>query len=296
MDKTLWRNIIANDYVLPEQQSLADLTSTLLSYLGSTDPELRESIAYPILEKWIDRAYYSCIDLWNMAGRLLHNFTIGLGEEGTDTIFLRSFSILTLVDIIAYDLKHSCLDEAQVNQIQEQVFTYLLAEKDLRDYETGKGWMHSIAHCGDLLWALAQHHFTGTLKQERMMNVIAARVSAPVAHIYLYDEDERLVRSVMAILQRNLLSIDFLKRWLSQLTHPVERIAFNEEVERQLDIMGNKAETCARHNIKHFLRGLYFQLLSPGFAGLTMVDEKPSQADEFLPLVEDALRNIRTWC
>jgi len=101
MDKTLWRNIIANDYVLPEQQSLADLTSTLLSYLGLTDPELRESIAYPILEKWVDRAYYSCIDLWNMAERLLHNFTIGLGEEGTDTIFLRSFSILTLVDIIA---------------------------------------------------------------------------------------------------------------------------------------------------------------------------------------------------
>ena len=59
MDKASWQRIIANDYALPSQPSLAQLTNQLLSYLGSTNAELRESIAYPILEQWIDRVYYT---------------------------------------------------------------------------------------------------------------------------------------------------------------------------------------------------------------------------------------------
>ncbi len=296
MDKASWLRIIANDYALPSQSSLAQLTDQLLSYLGSTDAELRESIAYPILEQWIDRAYYPHEDLWNITTHLLQNLTVGLGEEGTDTIFLRSYSILTFVDVVAYDVKHPGLSLEQVRQIQEQVITYLLAEKDLRGYEFSKGWMHAVAHCGDLFWALAQHHFTNAPQQESILNAIAARISAPVVHVYLYDEDERLVRAVIALLQRDMLSIAFFKQWLHLLTHPAGHIAFEAEVEQQLSVAYSEAEICARHNIKHFLRSLYFQLLSPGFAALTFIDEKPPRANELLPLVEDALRHIRVWC
>jgi Protein of unknown function (DUF2785) len=157
MDKTSWQRIIANDYTLPSQPSLALLTDQLLAYLGSSDAELRESIAYPILEQWIDRAYYTHEELWNIATHLLQNLTVGLGEEGADTVFLRSYSILTLVDVVSYDVKHPGLSQEQVRQIQEQVIVYLLAEKDLRGYEPSKGWIHAVAHCGDLFWALAQH-------------------------------------------------------------------------------------------------------------------------------------------
>ncbi|HEV2660033.1 MAG TPA: hypothetical protein VGU68_05495, partial [Ktedonobacteraceae bacterium] len=90
MDKASWQYIITSNYALPSQSSLAQLTEQLLSYLGATDAELRESIAYPILEQWIDRAYYTHENLWNIATHLLQNLTVGLGEEGTDTIFLRS--------------------------------------------------------------------------------------------------------------------------------------------------------------------------------------------------------------
>ncbi len=296
MDKTSWQHIIANNYALPSHPSLVQLTDLLLSYLGSTDAELRESIAYPILEQWIDRGYYTHEDLWNITTHLLQNLIVGLGEEGTDTIFLRSYSILTLVDVVSYDVKHPSLSQEQVRQIQEQVIAYLLAEKDLRGYETSKGWIHAVAHCGDLFWALAQHHFIGVPEQERILNAIATRIIAPVAHVYLYDEDERLVRAVMALLQRNMLSVAFFKQWLNLLTHPTGHIAFEAEVEQQLSVAYNYAETCARHNSKHFLRSLYFHLLSPGFAGLTFVDEKLPRANELLPLVENALRHIRVWC
>jgi Protein of unknown function (DUF2785) len=114
--------------------------------------------------------------------------------------------------------------------------------------------------------------------------------------VYLYDEDERLVRAVMALLQRDMLSITFFKQWLKLLTHPAGRIVFEEEVERQLGVALSEAETCARHNVKHFLRSLYLQLLSPGFADLTFVGEKPPRASELLSLVEDTLQHIRVWC
>jgi hypothetical protein len=296
MDKTSWQRIIANDYTLPCQLSLAQLTNLLLSYLGSSDAELRESIAYPILEQWIDRAYYIHEELWNIATHLLQNLAVCLCEESTDTIFLRSYSILTLVDVVSFDVKHPGLSQEQVRQIQEQVIVYLLAEKDLRGYDTPKGWIHAVAHCGDLFWALAQHPSIDISAQEHILNAIAVRISTPVTHVYLYDEDERLVRAVMALLQRDMLSITFFKQWLKLLTHPAGRIAFEEEVEQQLSVASSEAETCARHNIKYFLRSLYFQLLSPGFADLTFVGEKPPRANELLPLVEDALRHIRVWC
>lgn len=63
-----------------------------------------------------------------------------------------------------------------------------------------------------------------------------------------------------------------------------------------MEVVRNEAETCARHNTKYFLYDLYFQLRSPGFAHLTFVEQQPVVADALLPLVENALSQIRAWC
>jgi hypothetical protein len=63
-----------------------------------------------------------------------------------------------------------------------------------------------------------------------------------------------------------------------------------------MDVVQSEAETCARHNSKYFLRSLYFQLRSPGFANLTSVEQRPAVADALLPLVESALSRVRSWC
>src|SRR5690349_9106550 len=91
MDKTFWQNIIDNDYAVPPGHPITALTPELLSLLGSPNPDLREGPAYAILDAWIHRGNYSHTDLWNMATQLLHNLTVGLGEQDSDTIFLRSF-------------------------------------------------------------------------------------------------------------------------------------------------------------------------------------------------------------
>ncbi len=298
MDKAFWQNIMNNDYAILPECSVATLTPVLLSYLGSLDPEIREQLAYRILDTWIHRECYSHTELWNMARQLLHHLTTGLGEQNSDMVFLRSFSLLILTEIVYYDLTHSILEETEVRQMLEQVLVYFSAEKDLRGYDSEKGWIHAIAHTADLLWVLAQQRFLIASDLERILNAIMQKITAPIAHIYLYDEDERLTRTVMGALQRNLLTLPFLATWLGQLTHPEGRIAWNESFEsgRLMDVARSEIETCAHHNTKHFLRSLYFQLHSPGFANLTFVEQHSAIGNELLPLVEDALYQIRAWC
>jgi hypothetical protein len=165
-----------------------------------------------------------------MATRLLHRLTIGFGEQQNDTIFWRSFSLLILTEIVYHDLTQPTLSETEVRQSLEQALAYFTAEKDRRGYYTEKGWMYAIAHAADLLWVLAQHRDVTTSDLWRIMDVLAAKITAPIAHVYLYDEEERLVRTVMGVLQGNMLMLPDLSIWPELLTHPRGRISWNESI------------------------------------------------------------------
>ena len=289
MNKTFWQSIKEHDYAVPTGFSVKALTPELLSYLGSLDFELRDDFAYRILIEWFDRGHYSHADLWEMATLMLHNLTSGLGEHKDDTVLLRSYSVLILMEIVYYDvitIPTPMFAEAKIQQILAQVLVYFRAEKDLRDYEPGKGWMHAVAHAADCSWILAQHRFVSLSDLERIMDALVEKIATP-AHVYLFDEDERLARTVMGALQRDLLTLPFLTAWLEQLTHPRGHSTWSDT---------DEADNCARHNSKHFLRSLYFQLRSPGFAGMPHVKQRPAIADALLPLVEEALSQIQTWC
>src|SRR5271156_5888473 len=52
-DRAFWRAIQTNHYAVPEGESAAALAHELSGYLGSPDPELRDDLAYSILDVWI---------------------------------------------------------------------------------------------------------------------------------------------------------------------------------------------------------------------------------------------------
>ncbi len=228
MDKAFWRSIIDNEYVVPAGHSVAELTTELLSYLASPDPELREELAYSMLDGWLQRDVYSHVDLWEMVTHLLHNLTIGLGVPHSDTIFQRSFSLLILAEIIYHDLTHPTLSSDEIQQVLTQTLAYLSAEQDLRGYDPEQGWIHAIAHVADLLWMLAQHRGVAAPDLAHILQALAEKVTAPTAHVYLYDEEVRLVRTVMSVLQRDLLTLPSLAAWLELLIHPQGRTAWSE--------------------------------------------------------------------
>jgi len=49
MEKQFWKAIQDNECKIPDGHTVNSLTPELLSFLGSTDPELRDDLAYAIL-------------------------------------------------------------------------------------------------------------------------------------------------------------------------------------------------------------------------------------------------------
>ena len=73
MDKQFWKTIQENDCEIPEGHTVESLTPELLSFLGNTDSELHDDLAYSILVEWVDRDLYSPDDLRHMAANLGEN-------------------------------------------------------------------------------------------------------------------------------------------------------------------------------------------------------------------------------
>src|SRR4029453_1426853 len=74
------------------------------------------------------------------------NLKRGLGEQGTDSVLLRSFSALELSLLAAYDLKTPFLSQEEYDALLAAALDYLADERDVRGYDPEKGWMHSVAH------------------------------------------------------------------------------------------------------------------------------------------------------
>src|SRR5436305_3940913 len=161
MERNLWYEIARNEYQPPDNQNLQALTQELISFLGSTDGELRDDIAYSTLAHWILQGRYTAAELRSLTRELTRNLTAGIGREGDDLVFLRSFSALVLAVVVGQDNKEPFFEESQVTRLLKETLGFLAAEKDLRGFVPEKGWAHAIAHTSDLLALLARNRFTG---------------------------------------------------------------------------------------------------------------------------------------
>lgn len=280
MDKAFWRAIIAADYALPAGHSVDTLTAKLVEYLGSPDPELRDRIAYFVLGTWIEAGHYSPSDLMAMMEQMLANLRHGLGEDGTESVFLRSFSALVLAEIIAEDNRRPFLDDSQVRRVLAESLAYVAAEADLRGYVPDQGWAHACAHAADLLQVLAESPRMGIPELLLILDSVGRRVTFPVDYLFVHDEDERLVRAAVAVMRRNLLTLDDLTNWLVQVATPTGNPLW---IESFLDVR----DLGARHNSKLFLRSLYFEL--------AFAENRPAVAEDLLPRVVASQQAIRAW-
>jgi hypothetical protein len=274
MDKAFWQAIIESDYAVPEGHAVTSLTPELLAYLGATDPVLRDEIALSILATWIERAGTFTNDQLRAIGQqMAHNLTLEIGKQGSDSVFLRSFSALVLDCVIDYDNAHPFLEPAEVQSYLDQALEYLAHEHDLRGYVAEKGWAHSAAHTADLLAYLARNQSLDGRDLERILHAIAQKALAPTEHVYLYKEDERLAYTVMTALRRDLIELPFLEAWVDQLA---------DGAISWFDAVSTATGASARHNSKVFLRSLYFQL--------AWAENPPQVAPELIAKLQAALK------
>lgn len=276
MDRTFWQNVVTNDCKLPGGYTISDLTPELTCYLGVTDPVERDEIGYHVLNRWITSGLYTPDDLRPILRQMCINLKAGLGESGTDSVFLRAFSVLILASIVYYD-NHSqqFLSREEIRDLLNAALDYMTHEVDTRGYVPDKGWAHSCAHTADLVDELAIHRCTDASDLERILTTISNKVMMPTGYVYQHNEDERLSVAVISTLRRELVPQTFLTGWLHTMSGLPERLPY-------IKMMAAAGPHSAYLNTKNFLRCLYTRL------GLTA--HLPESARALQPEVLAALK------
>ncbi len=249
MDKEFWTEISKNKHEIPKGHTLAELTRKIFSYLGSTDPELRDDIGYTVFANWLKQERYSVEEIRGYVKELLANLHIGIGETESDSVFLRTFSILFLAEIVHNDNKKSFLDKADIDLILEQGLWYVTTEKDPRGHVPIKGWAHALAHTADLLLVLGCNRNLEETDLWKILNVISEKIIGSTNYIYIHAEDERLAGAVIEVLRRDLIPMEKVEAWSkSFIEHDWKGASTDERRNR------------AFQNTRNLLRSIYLEL------------------------------------
>lgn len=273
MDSSFWQAIVDADYAVPEGQAASDLVAELISYLGSTDPQLRDEFAYAILARWIARESLTADDLHPLVAPLTANLRHDLGQPQADSVFLRSFSALILAAIVYHDNHHPFLTDAEVHDLLDAVLAYFAAEQDVRGYVAAQGWAHSVAHTADLLDELALSRYATPDDLIRILEAIARKLATTPTPL-LCNEDDRLSYAVLTVFKRELLAPEAVSSWTSALGALPATLG-------KAHIFSDRANQAAYLNTRGFLRSLALRLLD---------ESLPPDVLACRPLVLDALK------
>jgi hypothetical protein len=271
MSAAYWRQVHEDDFAVPTDRPLADLTAELTRLLGDADPDLRDGLALPALATWVERGVYDDL-LRGLGDGMAAGLRVGLGERDTDTVFRRSFSVLVLGQCIARDNERPLVPGGKVLDWGDRIATWILQERDLRGFVPGKGWAHAIAHGADALGVLARSPHVGAAELVVVLDVIAERLAAPADGLLTSGEPDRLALAAMSVLRRNRVPWDLVEPWVEAITATA---AHQQLPDRDPYLRSGDAEA--------FLRALYLQLaLGP---------RPPAVRADLMLLLVDALRS-----
>lgn len=187
-----------------DEENKVFIVKSMIVHIGSTDSELRDQLIYNtfcqlILKNQLDHELLSeLLDI--CLSDLLFK---GIGENGTDTVFTRSFASLLIAAILYKDNEDNFLSQSMLYKIKDKLIDYINLEKDLRGYVPVKGWAHSIAHVADAFDELVkkpkvnQEFYLDVLKS--LWNKIFVSTS-----VYIHDEDERILIPILEMLNNGL--------------------------------------------------------------------------------------------
>ena len=277
MDKEFWISLAKNDYQVPEEHALENLTEILFGYLSSSDPELRDDIAYIVYANWLKRERFTAEAVQSHVETLLSNLDKGIGETESDTVFLRAFSVLLLAEIVHNDNKKPLLHQEHVKETLEKGIWYLGAEKDRRGYIPIKGWAHALAHTADLMLVLARNRYIHGGELWSILATIGYKIVHSTNHVYIHGEDERLASAVVEILRRDAISLNQVEAWAKSFTEPD-----GKDWVRATD---DEGQNRAFQNTRNLLRSIYFVLIKQS--------EEFPERDPLVRLILNTVNDLR---
>lgn len=295
MPKDLLDRIHEKGIRLMDEADFPVIYTELMHNLGAVDSECRET-CLDLLWEMIDSGELQHALLLDTGQQLVDNLKQGLGEQGTDSVFLRTFSALLIGAILVHDeMRRRQVKVGLEPFLTPEIFRtwyqacshYLVTEADLRGYIPGKGWAHAISHGADLLRDFAYHSYAAAAEHAEMLAILNENLSRNDQEVFLNNDDNRLTRVVMTLLIRNELTIEQYQQWLDDLL-----ARFNSPPARER--MAKREQVTAAFNILTFLRALYFVLR---FGMRTLADagfyqQPPPLRDELMALVLSTLQRM----
>jgi hypothetical protein len=252
MTRAYWSHVKASGLAVPEDRPLAELTTELTTMLGSPDPHMRDGLAYPTLATWVDRGVYDDL-IAGLGDGMCAGLTVGLGEQGTDSVFRRAFSVLVLAECIDRDNEQGLVPMLKLLEWGDCIASWYLRERDVRGFVPGKGWAHAVAHGADAIGVLARSPHFGLNELTVLLDVLGDRVLAPVDAPFTHGEPDRMALATMTVLRRNVLPLSVVEPW-------VARIATGAAGSAGGDSNTGGDPFLATANAEAFLRALHLQL------------------------------------
>ncbi|MCK5944536.1 MAG: DUF2785 domain-containing protein [Planctomycetes bacterium] len=226
------RGFLGKDAVAPTGAALERHLASLGDLLGNPDPKLRDDVGYALLARWIVRDGAVPDD---QLRALLARWQPQLAVDGADdeAVLRRSFSALALSLLVARDNQQPFLDKAAFDELLAAALRYLRDETDTRGYHEQLGWIHSVAHTADLLKFLSRSRHLAPAQQRQVLDAIRDKLAA-VRRTFSAGEDGRLMRAVLAVIDRDDFDAASYREWVrtllqpSEFASPTHRIAFGQ--------------------------------------------------------------------
>lgn len=215
-NRQYFREITAHHFAVPPGASAFALAQELTPWLASPDPGLRDDLAYTILDIWIRHGLLTNQQLLTLLSPLQQNLTSGIGESGTDSVFKRSFSALTLASFAQRNLEQPFLSPEQYRALVADALDYLRNERDNRGFDPVKGWIHSTAHTSDLLAALALDALFTPADQQALLVAIEQRLHS-ATDVYTCGEQDRLAVALLSVITREDFQLGSFQDWLGTI-------------------------------------------------------------------------------
>ena len=212
-----WVALRESNFTVPAGQTPAGLLRQMNALVGSTDPFLRDNVAYEAAARWIyTNGALSVDEQREMLNLWTANLQMGLGEPTGDNAFRRSFSALNLSVIAARENAAPFLAQSEFDGFLTNVLNYLARERDARGYDGTRGWIHAAAHTADVLKFLTRSAKMSVPSQARVLTAIDEKCRS-FGGVFQWGEDARLAQVIVSLAKRTDFDKAAFDAWLTSV-------------------------------------------------------------------------------
>lgn len=188
------------------------LAFDLVDCLASSDPALRDGIAYEGLQHWLRAKTFS-----PETRRALRTKLFALLDAPDPQGVARPFAALVLSEVARTDRVEPWMRGDERAALIERAAKYLESVDDYRGYDAGIGWRHGVAHGADWAMQLALNPALDREQLDRLLRAVAVQAVPASGHAYVFGESERLARPLLFIAKRDLHSEAEWSAWFATL-------------------------------------------------------------------------------